>query len=209
MNKPWLVVVWLLTLELLAILILIPGDWTARAIKNESVLVKQSLGIEAQDWIHNKATTWYQSSIIDSGFYDGMYKTLIPSEAERARSRGMEGMGKDWFVWVNGRMDAFVNIIYQFYTRAALLLAWAPYMLILFAPAIYDGWMTWKIKRTNVDYASPVVHRYSVRGTMFIMAGLFICFFIPFALDPVVIPLTMMACCVLVGLTVSNFQKRV
>jgi len=75
MNKPWLVVVWLLTLELLAILILIPGDWTARAIKNESVLVKQSLGIEAQDWIHNKATTWYQSSIIDSGFYDGMYKT--------------------------------------------------------------------------------------------------------------------------------------
>lgn len=42
------------------------------------------------------------------------------SEAERARSRGMEGMGKDWFVWVNGRMDAFVNIIYQFYTRAAL-----------------------------------------------------------------------------------------
>ena len=33
MNKPWLVVVWLLTPELLAILILIPGDWTARAIK--------------------------------------------------------------------------------------------------------------------------------------------------------------------------------
>ena len=207
MNKPWLVVVWLLTLELLAILILIPGDWTARAIKNESVLVKQSLGIEAQDWIHNKATTWYQSSIIDSGFYDGMYKTLIL----RLSGRGQEGwrawvrIGL-WGQWPHGCLcEHHLPVLHPSGTPAGM----GPVHADLVRPAIYDGWMTWKIKRTNFDYASPVLHRYSVRGTMFIMAGLFICFFIPFALDPVVIPLTMMACCVLVGLTVSNFQKRV
>ncbi|ENX5681582.1 DUF4400 domain-containing protein [Salmonella enterica] len=82
-------------------------------------------------------------------------------------------------------------------------------MLILFVPAVYDGMMTWRIKRTNFDYASPVLHRYSVRGTMYLMAGLFIAFFIPIALDPVVIPMTMMTCCVLVGLTFGNLQKRV
>ncbi|WP_417634769.1 DUF4400 domain-containing protein, partial [Enterobacter hormaechei] len=128
---------------------------------------------------------------------------------ERQKSKGMQDMGKGWFVWVKGRMEAFVNVIYQFYTRLALLAAWAPYMLILFVPAVYDGMMTWRIKRTNFDYASPVLHRYSVRGTMYLMAGLFIAFFIPIALDPVVIPMTMMTCCVLVGLTFGNLQKRV
>ncbi|MCP8724372.1 hypothetical protein NDJ44_22130 [Escherichia coli] len=44
MKKPWLLVAWLLVIELLAILLLIPGDWTDRAIKRESELVEQSLG---------------------------------------------------------------------------------------------------------------------------------------------------------------------
>ncbi|HBD1828762.1 TPA: DUF4400 domain-containing protein, partial [Escherichia coli] len=171
MKKPWLLVAWLLVIELLAILLLIPGDWTDRAIKRESELVEQSLGVEARDWIQNKASTWFRSSVIDSGFYEGMYQTLIPSEEERQKSKGMQDMGKGWFVWVKGRMEAFVNVIYQFYTRLALLAAWAPYMLILFVPAVYDGMMTWRIKRTNFDYASPVLHRYSVRGTMYLMAG--------------------------------------
>lgn len=35
MKKPWLLVAWLLVIELLAILLLIPGDWTDRAIKRE------------------------------------------------------------------------------------------------------------------------------------------------------------------------------
>ncbi len=56
----------------------------------------------------------------------GMYQTLIPSEEERQKSKGMQDMGKGWFVWVKGRMEAFVNVIYQFYTRLALLAAWAP-----------------------------------------------------------------------------------
>ena len=72
MKKPWLLVAWLLVIELLAILLLIPGDWTDKAIKRESVLVEQSLGVEARDWIQSKASTWFRSSVIDSGFYEGM-----------------------------------------------------------------------------------------------------------------------------------------
>ncbi len=60
MKKPWLLVAWLLVIELLAILLLIPGDWTDKAIKRESVLVEQSLGVEARDWIQSKASTWFR-----------------------------------------------------------------------------------------------------------------------------------------------------
>ncbi|WFO14537.1 DUF4400 domain-containing protein (plasmid) [Edwardsiella ictaluri] len=176
MKNQWLLVVWLLVIETVMILLLIPGDWTDKAIKRESVLVEKSLGIESRHWIQSKASEWFKESVVDSGFYDGMHRTLIPSEEERLKSRGMQNMGGGWFSWVKGRIDALVSIIYQFYTRVALLLAWAPYMLILFAPAVYDGVMTWKIKRTNFDYASPVLHRYSVRGTIYLISGLFIIF---------------------------------
>lgn len=209
MKKPWLLVAWLLVIELLVILLLIPGDWTDRVIKRESALVEQSLGIKTRNWIHEKASNWFRSSIIDSGFYQGMYHTLIPSEEERKRSKGMEEMGKGWFDWVKGRMEALVNVIYQFYTRVALLAAWAPYMLILFVPAVYDGIMTWRIKRTNFDYASPVLHRYSIRGAIWLITGLFIAFFAPIAINPIIIPMTMMTCCVLIGVSFGNLQKRV
>jgi hypothetical protein len=208
MNKPLWLVVWLLVIELLVILLLIPGNWTEQAIKRESVLIEQRLGAEARAWIDKRASNWFRASMIESGFYEGMHHTLIPTEAERQKSKGMEQMGKAWFGWVEGRIKALAKLIYQFCMRLALLATWAPYMLILLLPALYDGLMTWKIKRTNFDYASPVIHRYSMRSTGLLLTGLFIAFFAPFALDPVIIPVTIMVCCVLIGLMVGNFQKR-
>lgn len=94
MKKPWLLVAWLLVIELLAILLLIPGDWTDRAIKRESELVEQSLGVEARDWIQNKASTWFRSSVIDSGFYEGMYQAQAsPVSGGLADSINDEGCG--------------------------------------------------------------------------------------------------------------------
>ena len=209
MSKPWLLVAWIIAIELIVILLLIPGNWTDKAIKRESVLIEQSLGVDTREWVQKKAALWYRSSMIDSGFYNEMYKVFIPTEQERMKSKGMQNMGEGWFLWVEGRMEALMNVIYQFYSRLALLTAWAPYMLILFIPAVYDGMMSWKIKRTNFDYASPVLHRYSVRGTVYLLAGLFIIFFVPFAFNPIIIPIVLMACCVLIGLTFSNLQKRV
>ncbi|MFC6674118.1 DUF4400 domain-containing protein [Marinobacterium aestuariivivens] len=209
MKKPLWLVVWLLVIELVVILLLVPGDWTDKAIEKESRFVESNLGSGARYWIRRKADDWYHLTMIDSGFYEGMYFTLIPTEHERARSRGMQNMGSWWFQWVEGRMEALANVVYQFFTRSALFLLWAPYMLILLAPALYDGAMTWKIKRTNFDYASPVIHRYSIRLTTYLILGLGIAFFAPIALNPVIIPVVMMVCCVLIGLTMGNLQKRV
>ena len=209
MKKPLWLVAWLLVIEILVILLLVPGDWTDRAIEKESALVEANLGSETRYWIREQAESWYQSVMIDSGFYEGMYYTLIPTEEQRKNSRGMENMGTWWFVWAKGRMEALANVVYQFMTRTALFMTWAPYMLILLLPAIYDGMMTWRIKRTNFDYASPIIHRYGIRFTGYLVLGLGIAFFAPIALNPIIIPIVMMICCVLIGLTMGNLQKRV
>ena len=143
MKKPLWLVAWLLVIEILVILLLVPGDWTDKAIEKESALVEASLGSESRYWIREQAESWYQSVMIDSGFYEGMYYTLIPTEEQRKNSRGMENMGTWWFVWAKGRMEALANVVYQFMTRTALFMTWAPYMLILLLPAIYDESNPW------------------------------------------------------------------
>ena len=168
-----------------------------------------SFGSETLHWINSQADRWYQTAMIDSGFYEGMYHTFIPTEEEKQRSKGMENMGWWWFNWLEGRIKAFAKVVYQFFTRAALLLNWVPYMLILLIPAIHDGMMTWKIKRTNFDYASPIIHRYGARCTGYIVLALAIAFFTPIALNPNIIPMVMMVSCVLIGITLGNMQKRV
>lgn len=209
MNKPWFVVVILLLLEATVILLLIPGDWTKKQIKIEQRYVEQTLGEETREWVKKRANSWYNYAILDSGFYEGALNTLIPTETEKKRSRGMEKMGQDWFAWVEGRLNAFMNAAYQFFSRLALLLAWLPYMLILAIPASYDGLMTWKIKRTNFDYSSPVMHRYAVRGASYLVFGLLAAFMAPIALNPVIIPVALMGTIVLIGLAMGNVQKRI
>lgn len=209
MKKPFWMAVWLLVIELVLILVLIPGDMTMRAINTESEYVERSLGVQSRDWIHSRASDWYRSAIIDSGVYEQVQRAFIPTEAEKKASRGMERSWDFWFNWVQGRLDAITKIVYQFFSRLALAAIWAPYMLVLLLPAVFDGYMTWMIKRANFDYASPVVHRYSVRAVTGLACAMFVAFFLPVAIDPIVIPLTLMAMCVLMGLSVGNLQKRI
>lgn len=208
MKKPLWLVLWALVLEVLVILVLIPGDWTDKAIEKERGLVAKSLGSKSQAWMQGKADKWYQSTIIDSGLYANTHFLLIPTKKEKERSRGMERMGRLWFEWVESRIDALASAIYQFFTRAALLLIWAPYILILLFPSIYDGVTTRRIKTTNFDYPSPILHRYSLRLIFYIGMGLMIAFFAPIAIDPIIIPIALMSVSALIGVNVGNFQKR-
>ena len=209
MSKPWYLVAWLLVIELAIVLILVPGDLTSRAIEKEAVDIKQSLGQQSQEWVHDKAERWYQSTMMDSGFYAGMHRTFIPTKEEKMKSKGLENFGSHWFTFIEGRIESFTKVVYQFYTRIALFTLWMPYILVLLVPAIFDGLMTWKIKRTNFDYASPVIHRYSTRAVSYIVIGAIVLSFVPIAITPMLMPLLMMLWSVFAGLMIGNFQKRV
>jgi hypothetical protein len=209
MKKPYWLVALLLAAELFLILVFVPGKWTEQVIVNESAMVERTLGHNSVQWINERALRWYSSTMVDSGVYQGLHTLLIPSPEERARSRGMENLGSTIFPWLEDRLFSMMRVFYQVFARMALLMVWAPYMLILLIPAMYDGWLNWKIKRTNFDYASPVIHRYGVRGIVLMLQILLIAFFAPIALNPIVIPFAMMIACVMIGLAMGNIQKRI
>lgn len=209
MKQPFWAALIIIAIEALVVLVLIPGNWTAKVIEEESQLLEIRLGPEEHRWVHDKARRWFNSSLIETGYYEIVRNHLIPTEEQKRKSVGMQKMGASWFDWAESRLQALANSYYHILTRFALLQTWMPYFLILLIPAVFDGITTWKIKRTNFAYASPLLHQYSTYGIVYIAMFLVALFIAPVILDPVIIPAAIMIACVMAGLMIGNFQKRV
>lgn len=208
MKKPWYIITIILFLEIMMIFLLVPGDHSEMIIQKEKQLISNYLSLDTSDWVTQKATDWYQATMIDSGVYESIYRFLIPNDIERARSNGMENVGQGIFIWVSERLDVFAHIIYQFLSRFAMFIMWVPYILIFLIPSIYDGFMMREIKKTNFQLASPIIHRYSLRIVITLLFTLITLFFIPIAINPIIIPFIMLGICFFLSFTISNFQKR-
>lgn len=205
--------VWLLCLalmlEIIIISVLVPGDWTGRVINKEKQMIQNQLGAEISHWIGQTSHHWYRSWIVDTQMEQSMRDFFIPTEEQRLRSKGMESMGGFWFVWVEDRIQAFFDVLYQVLTRFALLMVWLPFVLILLLPALWDGLMTWNIKKTTFDFSSPIIHRYSMlalsTGGILLVMGLFA----PLAIPPGVLPSMIIGLALMAGLALSHLQKKI
>lgn len=200
---------WIFLTELIVLALLVPTNWIEKARTLESQRIEQRLGADTRQWAMQKAQVWFRASFIDSGFYQSLHHLLIPTEQERQRSKGLEDFGQGLFSWLSVRVDALMHILYQFYVRLAILGLWWPYLLLVGMPAIWEGFMMRRIKRTNFGYVSPVIHHYSIRGVMLISVGLLMALVAPITLEPMLIPAVMMADCILAGLALGNIQKRI
>nr|WP_298059580.1 DUF4400 domain-containing protein [uncultured Halomonas sp.] len=209
MRFSFTTLLFILAAEITFVLAFIPGDWINGVIEREADKVERTMGTDSMEWISATALTWYNSSMIDSGVYKAIHHHVIPTEAERSASTGMEGVGNVIFPWAEGRIEAVMHVIYHIYSRVALVMIWAPYLLLLVIPAVVDGVMRWKVKTTSFDYASPVMSRYGARGMFLTAQLLLIAFVLPIALNPLVIPAAMMGAIIMLGLFISNYQKRI
>ncbi|QCF28131.1 DUF4400 domain-containing protein [Hydrocarboniclastica marina] len=199
-------VVLVVTIELMLIATLIPGDWAQQAIEKEAAYIANSSGLEHRDFILGKATGWYTSATIETGMWQAVYDFLIPTEQQRAESAIQADW---WFSFLEGRIESLQKSVYHTMTRFALLLSWLPYILIILLPAAWDGLMTWKIKKTNFDYSSPVIHRYSIKAGATIVAVVLLAFFAPVPIDPIYIPAALMIIAIIAGIAIGNLQKRI
>lgn len=208
MKRSLWVVMWILCIEIIVVLVFIPGNFMELILKNEASLIDTYLGVETKNHVHLQAQRWYRSLMLDSGVYESIHYFLIPTEEQRANSRGMENFGLTVFQWVEHRLEAIGNVVYLMLTRISLILLWLPFMLLMLIPSLYDGYMTWKIKCTSFAYVSPVLHQLSIRGTMFLFFLILITLFIPFVVPPFFTPIFLLLACLLSGMMLSNMQKR-
>lgn len=204
---------WGFLTEFIVLTLMVPARWMDQSLGFEARRIEQVLGEDTARWIARKANGKFQARFMDSGFYKGLHLFLIPTEAEkqqtRTRTPALEKVGRLWFDWLEARLEVMMRVFYQLCVRMALLFLWWPWGLLAGVPALWDGWMTRRIKRTNFDYVSPVLHRYGMRGVWGLGVGLLMAFIAPIPLEPTLIPAALMAGCVLAGLVLGNLQKRI
>jgi hypothetical protein len=81
-------------------------------------------------------------------------------------------------------------------------------MLLLFAAAWGDGWIRRRIRQSGFAYASPLAHAYALRGVIGIVLVGCLLFFMPAPWPVLGVPAAGAVLTSLVGVAVSNAQKR-
>ncbi len=198
----------LLTLELIVIGLLVPGDWTEKVIRQEEQLIQQQFDVKTTQKIKKRSQDWYRKTVLDTQIDSLLRDFLIPTDTLRQRSKGMEKLGTHWFEWIEGRIDALLDVFYHVLVRFSLLLVWLPFTFFLMLPALWDGLMMWQIKKQTFDYSSPVVHRYSMR----ILGGgaivLLIVLFAPVVISPILMPSFCIGLSLIAGTSMAHLQKK-
>lgn len=172
-------------------------------------MVRQTLGIQANHWITEEAKQWYQRRWVNSGWQQAIWHFFIPTEAERRASTGLENLALPWFNWVGNRLQVFFSLVFHCGYRLVQMKVWGSMMALLLVPALLDGLLMRRIKKTNFDYASPVIQRYSLRGLGLLLLGQLMIWLMPLPVNPLITPVVMMFGCILLGLSISHLQKRI
>jgi len=196
-------------MQVAIVVALFPGSRIEEMSVGERELTRSIMGERYAAWAAKHTSGWYDGLIVDSGIYSGAYRMLLPTAEEKERSRGLEQLGeRGWFPYVESRLDAVFTILYHVIYRVTLITAWAPYLLILVIPSIWDGMMLWRARQTGFFFNSPMVHRYSLRGAGFGLWALLVLLFWPTAVNPLLIPALMAFIAWSVGNIATHMPKR-
>jgi hypothetical protein len=209
MSGEFLKAVLLLIAEVLLIVILYPSDWASSSVHKEREMLHAHFTPKAAKQIDDRALHYHDEWFIESGFADGLFNMFVPSEQQVERSRGMEELGKGWFRLVESRIQVMLDMLQQLMIRLSMTWQWWPFVVCLVVPAIFDGYMTRRIKKNNFDYASPMIHKLAMQSMIWVVIGLPIIYLLPIPLPPWIVPTLLLLAAAATGFALGNFYKRI
>jgi hypothetical protein len=89
-----------------------------------------------------------------------------------------------------------------------MLMAWWPFLLLLFAAAWGDGWVRRRIRQFGFTNASRLSHAYALRGILVFVMLMGFAFFLPLPLPSLGVPVVGALMATLVGVFATNAQKQ-
>lgn len=202
-------VVFVVFIQMLSILVLLPSHVAYEAIAEESAVLADWYGTSVADWTVVTANDKYQSAFIDSGFREwGQERFTVRTETDNALGNRIGKIFNPIMRWMGDRFNTFLNMNYLLLMRSLELLLWVPWMLCLLVPALIDGAMGRKIAQTDFAYVSPVRQQAALTAVKVSVAGTFVLFFLPIALNPLIVPAALFVTAVSMGLAMRNLHKR-
>ena len=183
-------------------------SYILKVMATEGVNVEDALGSDALQRIDADASTLFNALFIDSGVYSGIWHTFIPTPDERNASEGIELMASGLFAWVDDRLTACMILLFQVIERLELMLMWLPFSFVLTFGACYTGLTLRHIKQGNFAFASPTVHRVSLRVILVMLTLLPIFLMLPFPISPYIYPVLYTAVAFMLQAILANIAKR-
>lgn len=208
MKIPFWVAALILCFEVLVVFTMIPDKHIVKSIESETNLINQRLGRDTANAIILKANRWYDDAVVETGAKRVVFDFFIPQD-DPTTTFGNTNLAPTYFRYMAERIETLFKTYYQLLMRVAQLYIWAPYLSIVFLPALFDGYMSWKIKRTGFDYPSPFLHHYSIVVCLLLLVGSIGLFILPIALDPIIIPIVLILLSIFTGIAIGNMQKRI
>lgn len=204
----WQMIVFL-CLEIILIVCLVPNSFIDKSILKEQDWGELLMGKPSHDMLIEDTNDLYTSLMLTSGVNETVKFFFIPTEQEKARSKGWEHLGELWFSFITARGEALTKVIYHIYYRMLLLYMWLPYMAVMLVPSIFGGYMTWHRKRYSFAHSSPFLNTHSSRIISFSAIGIVVSFIAPLPIPPMIIPLVVILLIpVSATLLIGNLPKR-
>lgn len=197
-------------IEFIVVAAMISESWSYKVMEMEKKMAAEFLGPEAAEQILQETDTVYDKLFVKTGVVATVYKYFIPTEETRRRSGSLADLGRDnVFPIIEERLNVIWSSVYQVVYRLTAFSVWLPYLGLFFIPALIDGLIVRQIKKTNFDYASPLMHRSALYIIIMTMYLLILALFAPIPLPPWIIPIAGAVVAMSMGLLAANTQKRI
>ncbi len=196
-------------IQLLSILILLPSHMTRDTIIEESSVLSKWYGETVAEWTITTANEQYKTLFINTGIAEwGIHRFESQPMHSNSLSRRVNGILSPIMNWMGDRFVTILNIAYLVIMRGLEMILWLTWVICILVPALIDGAMGRKIGQTDYAY-TPVRQRTAIIALKVAIVGTPVLFFMPLPLNPLVVPMALFCSAVSMGMVLRNLHKRV
>lgn len=195
-------------LEILSLSLFSSPEYILKVMALEGVKIEDALGSETITLLDAKSSSLFNALFIDTGAYAGVWHMFIPTPDEQSASEGIELMATGLFHWLDDRLTVLMILAFQLIERLELMLLWLPFSLVIFVASTFTGLTLRKIKQGNFAFASPSIHRLSLRVILVMLTLLPLFLMLPFAISPYLYPIMYTIVAFMIQGILANLAKR-
>ncbi|HIF9538226.1 TPA: DUF4400 domain-containing protein [Photobacterium damselae] len=196
-------------IQILTMMVILDEQWM-KEITQEEVSQMDSLYSEGTtNDVIIQGNEWYMKYIVDTTIERHFYDTLLP-EQYQLLGEIPEDQTATWiFRTTEGRINAFLEQLRFSFIRLASMSVWGELVGLMIIGFIITAYILRQKKKLTYEYTSPLRHEYSKRLIMYMPLIIWLAFWFPLAVNPIVYPIFGFIVAACFGLFLSNSAKRV
>ena len=195
--------------EIILLIVFSTPEYISRVMAVEGVKIENALGGTTLARVDAQSSVIFNTVYIDSKVYPSIWHMFIPTEDEKMHEEGLEDLASGLFNYVEDRITVLSYLLFQLIHRLTLLFYWLPSCIIITALSFYSGLMLRKIKKGNFAFASPSMHRMSIKLILIFLTLLPLFLMCPIPLSPYMYPIMYICISFMIMAIVANIAKRV